>query len=265
MGYPACYPLDHVEFQPPAQAVLMDLDGTTVHSEPFWIGVIEQTAARLIGRASFQLEEADIPHVSGHSVSEHLLHCIKKYSPGSTVEEARGIYFDIARAAMQELAGGRGDPAAFVPAEGLKDFLITLKDRGLRIALVSSGLYEKAWPVINAVFRQIGLGDPSVFYDAIVTAGIQPAQGQPGTLGELQAKPHPWLYAEAACIGLGLNPRRDRGIIGIEDSCAGVLSLRLAGFPVIGIAGGNIEAGGGAPFLTHRITHLHDALPCILL
>ena len=29
-------------------------------------------------------------------------------------------------------------------------------------------------------------------------------QGAPGTLGELSPKPHPWLYAEAACIGLGI-------------------------------------------------------------
>ncbi len=55
MGYPALYPLHEARFDGPAEAVLMDLDGTSVHSEHFWIWVIEQTTARLLGNARFQL------------------------------------------------------------------------------------------------------------------------------------------------------------------------------------------------------------------
>lgn len=91
MGYPAIYPLPEATFEGPADAVLMDLDGTSVHSESFWIWVIEQTTARLLDNPKFQLEAADEPFVSGHSVSEHLQHCIKKYCPDKTVEEAPGL------------------------------------------------------------------------------------------------------------------------------------------------------------------------------
>ena len=33
MGYPAIYPMYETKFEPKAEAILMDLDGTSVHSE----------------------------------------------------------------------------------------------------------------------------------------------------------------------------------------------------------------------------------------
>jgi len=72
MGYPAYYPVHPVELQKPVKAVLMDLDGTTVRSEEFWIWIIEKTTASLLDNPKFELEEADTAFVSGHSVSEHL-------------------------------------------------------------------------------------------------------------------------------------------------------------------------------------------------
>ena len=81
MGYPAIYPLYETRLEKPVQAVLMDLDGTSVRSEPFWMWIIERSTARLLGNLKFELEESDSPNVSGHSVSEHLQYCIKKYCP----------------------------------------------------------------------------------------------------------------------------------------------------------------------------------------
>ena len=46
MGYPAIYPLYETQFEPKAEAVLMDLDGTSVYSEKFWMWIIEKTIAR---------------------------------------------------------------------------------------------------------------------------------------------------------------------------------------------------------------------------
>ena len=156
----------------PVQAVLMDLDGTSVHSEGFWIWIIERTTASLLGDPRFELEPADLPFVSGHSVSEHLTYCVRKYCPDKTVEEARDFYFEHTRREMQAILDGRGRMDAFVPAPGLKEFLLELKDRGIKIALVTSGLHEKAWPEIVAAFRALGMGDPRDFYDAIITAGF---------------------------------------------------------------------------------------------
>jgi beta-phosphoglucomutase-like phosphatase (HAD superfamily) len=222
----------------------MDLDGTSVRSERFWIWIIEQTTAGLLGDPHFELEESDLPYVSGHSVSEHLEYCIRKYCPGRTVEEARAVYFEHTRREMRAILEGRGRADAFVPAPGLKEFLLALKERRIKIALVTSGLYEKAYPEIAAAFRAMKLGDPTEFYDAIITAGFPLRRGEIGTLGELSPKPHPWLYAEAARVGLGIPFEARNTVIGIEDSGAGVCAIRLAGFPTIGMAGGNIVESG---------------------
>jgi beta-phosphoglucomutase-like phosphatase (HAD superfamily) len=247
MGYPAYYPLHPVSLQKPVRAVLMDLDGTSVRSEGFWIWIIQLTTATLLGNPRFELEEADLPYVSGHSVSEHLQYCIRKYCPDRTVEEARACYFEHTRREMRETLKGRGRAEAFVPAPGLKAFLLALKSMHVRIGLVTSGLYEKAYPEIVSAFRTMGLGDPKAFYDAIVTAGFPMRDGEVGTLGELSPKPHPWLYAEVCRVGLGIPFEARNSVVGLEDSGAGVCAIRLAGFPTIGMGGGNIIESGTRP------------------
>lgn len=244
LGYGAYYPVHPVGIDRPVSAVLMDLDGTTVHSEAFWIWLIEKATASLLDNPRFALDTSDLPFVAGFSTSEHLKYCIDKYCPDKTVEEARGHYFRHAHHEMAEVLAGRGRTDAFVPAPGVKEFLLALKSRGVRVAVVTSGLHEKAWPELVAAFRTMGLGDPRAFYDAIITAGFPIRGGEPGTLGELAPKPHPWLYAEACRLGLGIPFADRRRVIGVEDSGAGVCAIRLAGFATVGMAGGNIVESG---------------------
>lgn len=244
MGYPAYYPVYPTKIERPVKVVLMDLDGTSVRSEHFWIFIIQKTIASLLHNDKFELEDADVPYVSGHSVSEHLQYCIDKYCPDKTVEQARKYYFQHTRFEMNEIVEGRGKEGAFVPSPGIKEFLLELKNRNIKIGLVTSGLYEKAWPEILSAFKTLDMGDPKEFYDAIITAGFQPGEGEAGTLGELSPKPHPWLYAEVARVGLGIDFDSRNSVIGIEDSGAGVCSIRLAGYAAIGIADGNIIESG---------------------
>ncbi len=244
MNYPAYYPVYPVELNKPVKAVLMDLDGTTVRSEEFWIWIIQKTIASLLDRPGFELEEADLPYVSGHSVSEHLKYCIKKYCPEKTVEQARDLYFHHTHHEMEEIMQGRGKKGAFTPSPGIKDFLMELKALKVKIGLVTSGLYEKAYPEILSAFDTLGMGDPADFYDCIITAGFPLVKGKVGTLGELSPKPHPWLYAETCRVGLGIDFADRNSVIGIEDSGAGICSVRLAGYSSIGIGGGNIIESG---------------------
>jgi beta-phosphoglucomutase len=264
MGYPASYPVHPIEMRNPVKAVLMDLDGTSVHSEAFWIWMIQLTTASLLDKPGFELEDDDLPHVSGHSVSEHLQHCVRKYCPDKTVEQARTFYFEHVHREMAEILAGRGRVDAFQPAPGLKEFLLELKDRKVKIGLVTSGLYEKAWPEIVSAFRALDLGDPVEFYDAIITAGYPMRKGiGSGTLGELSAKPHPWLYAEACRVGMGIPFEERHHVIGLEDSGAGICSLRLAGFTPIGVAGGNIDDSGTRSLCSYYVDQLADVLEVI--
>jgi beta-phosphoglucomutase-like phosphatase (HAD superfamily) len=263
MGYPAYYPVHEISLNKPVKAVLMDLDGTTVHSEHFWIWIIEKTTASLLGDSNFRLEACDEPFVSGHSVSEHLKYCVSKYCPDKTVEEARQWYFKHTNFEMNEIMEGRGKKGAFTPSPGIKEFLYELKDLGVKIGLVTSGLYEKAWPEILNAFQTLEMGDPKEFYDAIITAGHAIRPGEPGTLGELSPKPHPWLYAEAARVGMGIAFEDRHQVVGIEDSGAGVVSIALAGFAPIGIGGGNIIESGTRPLCHTYVDHFSEILEAL--
>lgn len=261
---PAYYPLRRYPYRPKAKAVLMDLDGTSIQSESFWVWIIESTVGELLSQPGFRLAEEDLPFVSGFSVSEHLRYCIDKYKIDATLEQARDIYYRLTRREMKEILEGRGKQDAYTVSPGLKEFLLTLKDQGIRIGLVTSGLYEKAMPEILSGFRQMDMGDPLFFYDAVITAGTTYQPGQSGTLGELCAKPHPWLYREICEVGLGLHEEDFQNVVVLEDSAAGVMAGYSAGFDVIGVKGGNIEASGLAPLLCHLAENLTDALHYIL-
>lgn len=146
----------------------------------------------------------------------------------------------------------------------IKRFFINTEKNKIKIGLVTSGLYQKAWPEIIAAFSSLNLGEPLDFYDAIITAGQAIKTDQCGTLGELCAKPHPWLYSECARVGLGVGIQDTDRIIGIEDSSAGIMSIRLAGFSTIGIGGGNIKQSGMDSLQTKHYEKLSDAIPYIL-
>lgn len=266
---PVYYPLISHPFQGPAKAVLMDLDGTSIKSEGFWIGAIEQTVCSLMGNPSFRLSKEDIPFVSGFSVSEHLKYCIAKYHLNADMETARKCYMDVVRRETREILEGKGRENAYMPAPGLKKFLLKLKESHIKIGLVTSGLYEKAMPEIISGFREMDcrkpyLGEPMKFYDAVITAGTSFGDGCAGTLGELCAKPHPWLYREICEVGLGIHEEEFSSVIVLEDSAAGVLAARLAGFDVIGMRDGNIEAAGLTDLVWSMEERLENILPCIL-
>ena len=264
MKYDAYYPIHKVNMQKPLKAVLMDLDGTSVKSEEFWIWIIEKTIASMLGNPRFSLEEADIPFVSGHSVTEHLSYCLDKYYPKGSIEKAREYYFMHTHNEMQAILDGRGRANAFTPTEGLKDFLYELKGKGIKIGLVTSGLYEKAMPEIISAFNTLGIGKPEDFYDAIISAGYPLIKGSVGTLGELSPKPHPWLYSETCCVGLGIPFEERDSVVGIEDSGAGVCSVRLAGYTTIGLGGGNIKTSGTEDFCQYYEESLSDIAKIIL-
>lgn len=257
-GVVAEYLIKDVTPKQPVKAILMDLDGTTVTSEEFWIYIIERTMQELVQDNSFTLEEADIPFVSGFTTADHLQYCINKYFPDQSLSAANHIYHKVAKAELDEILAGRGKCEAFKPTEGLKEFLYEIKRRNIKIGLVTSGLDYKAIPEIVAVFRTLDMGNPLEFYDAIITGGHRKDTREYGSLGEIAAKPHPWVYTETAYMGLKIEDPEQ--VLGIEDSAAGVLSLRFAGFPVVGLNAGNIAQSGIDSLCYKKVDKLSEIL-----
>ncbi len=260
-GVEATYPFDTPKTRFPIKALLMDLDGTTVRSEEFWIYLTECTMKRLLRDESFRLSEEDLPYVSGFSTAEHLSYCLKKYGCGCTVGKALDAYHMIAKAELEAILHGRGKANAFRPREGLKEFLLAVKSAGIRIGLATSGLEYKAIPEIVSVFCQLGMGDPSAFYDAIITGGKRKEKGEYGSIGEAAAKPHPWIYSELAA-GIGVD--REETLV-LEDSSAGLLAGRLAGMNVIGFTDGNLIRSGFAEECCAMAETFNDVLRVLRL
>lgn len=237
-GQRSVYPLEEVGFDAPAEYVAMDLDGTSINSEEFWIEIIRKTASRILGR-EICFSEEDIPYVSGHTTQEHLDYALGKYGYGFR-PEATEVYHSVSRSELA-LALERGDER-FRPMPGLKDFLSEMKARGIKAGLASSGLFYKAIPEIESAFSAMGMGSPKDFYDGIIMGGVEKEKGRYSSLGELVAKPHPWIYKELIYVGLKC-PDNRKAIV-VEDSASGVLAARLAGYPVVGLTTGNVAASG---------------------
>ena len=151
------------------------------------------------------------------------------------------MYHQLAEYELNEIMKGRGNVEAFKPRKGLKEFLLLLKSKGIKIGLVTSGLDYKAIPEIQSTFRNLNMGDPLKFYDAIITGGRRKDGNDYGTIGEIAAKPHPYVYSEIA-LGLGITNKEEA--IVLEDSSSGLISARLAGFNVIGLSDGNLIKSG---------------------
>lgn len=244
-GVSCTYDIAPDEFERPAQAILMDLDGTSVMSEEFWVYLIEKTIKTLLSDDNFRLTKKDAPFVSGYSTMQHLQYCIDNYCKGKSLAEANSLYHKIAEYELNEILQGRGNIDAFKPRKYLKEFLTEVKARGIKIGLVTSGLEYKAIPEIVAVFRQLDMGDPLDFYDAIICGGKRKTKGQYGTIGEMAVKPHPWLYSE---IGMVLSGENRRGTVALEDTSSGVISAVTAGYNVIGMNDGNLHQSGTNQF-----------------
>ena len=64
-------------------------------------------------------------------------------------------------------------------------------------------------------------------------------------------------------MGLGIPFEARNSVVGIEDSGAGVCAIRLAGFPTIGMAGGNIVESGTRVLCDFYCETLEDVLDVI--
>jgi beta-phosphoglucomutase-like phosphatase (HAD superfamily) len=65
-------------------------------------------------------------------------------------------------------------------------------------------------------------------------------------------------------VGLGISYEDRHQVVGIEDSGAGVCSIRLAGFACIGISGGNIEESGTRGLCSHYCDNFEQILETII-
>lgn len=124
-GQRAIYPLAEVSFPKKVGYVVMDLDGTSIVSEEFWIEIIRLTTSEVLGKEVFFSEE-DIPFVSGNTTMEHLHYALAKYGdPAQAYANAMEVYHKVSRTELEKALVGDTDKIR--PTAGLKEFLLELK------------------------------------------------------------------------------------------------------------------------------------------
>ena len=182
-----------------AQAVLFDLDGLLVDSEPVWYAVEHEVVTELGG-------------VWGH---EHQAACI-----GGTLDASCRYMIDVAGAqsSVEALADRlltemvRRFTASLPIHTGALELVDAVREAGVPTALVSSSYRV----LIDAALERLGADR----FDVSV-AGDEIARGKPD--------PMPYLVA---CERLGAEPARS---VVVEDAANGVASAEAAGCVVVAV------------------------------
>jgi HAD superfamily hydrolase (TIGR01509 family) len=186
------------------QAVLFDMDGLLVDTEPLWFEVESSVMARLGG----QWTHADQRALIGGSLHRSVSYLVARASTAISHDEVA----DWLVGGMADLLASR--EVAALP--GAIDLLAEIRAAGLPYALVTSS--ERV--IVDAVLR--ALARDGVTFEVIVSgADVR------------NPKPHPEPYQLAAAL-LGADPRC---CVALEDSPNGVASAQAAGCVTVAVPG----------------------------
>ncbi|NTW14110.1 MAG: HAD family phosphatase [Candidatus Moranbacteria bacterium] len=189
-------------FGRPIRAVIFDMDGVIIDSEPIHI----QADTETFERHGLMVPPEAWNDILGMRSEDGLRVILDRYGTGtedagSVVDEKRTRYFELA----EERLG-------LIP--GVEAFVISCRDRSLKTAVATSGRSSYQIPFLER------FGIRSLF-DVVVT-------GDEVTNG----KPHPEPYLLAASR-LGIEPG---SCLVIEDADNGIRSAKEAGCIVVGLA-----------------------------
>ena len=176
------------------RAVIFDMDGVLIDSEPFW----QESEMEVFGRAGLSLTREMCLQTMGLRVDEVVAYWRSRHA---FEETPAGALEDAIVGGVVERILAKGEPK-----EGTAHALEFFKARGLRLALASSSAYR----LIGAVTERLGLAEE---FEVVYSAE-----------DEEYGKPHPGVYLSTA-RRLGVAPAE---CLAIEDSFNGVLAAKSA-------------------------------------
>ncbi len=186
---------------PAPRAVLWDMDGTLVDTEPYWFSA-----------------ERDLVEGFGGTWPEHHAKAIvglDLMDAAAYIQEHAGVPLGRREIVDRMLDGVIARLARRIPwRPGARELLADLNAAGVPCALVTMSWRRFVDPIIAAL--------PDHTFTAVITGDIVP---------EGEGKPHPTPYVMGA-EECGFAPEE---CLAIEDSPTGVASARAAGCPVLGI------------------------------
>jgi HAD superfamily hydrolase (TIGR01509 family) len=181
------------------KAVLWDMDGTLIDSEPHWL----RSERELAEQHNASWTEEDGKELVGISLADSSKIIKEKISSEMSHEEI---------AAHLTASVSAGLEREIILRPGAKELLLELRRKGIKTALVTMSLRSMAMQVVDAMgFKAFD----------VVVAGDDVIHG----------KPHAEPYLKAAEL-LGVAPS---DCVAFEDSISGILSAEAAGTKAVGI------------------------------
>ncbi len=215
---------------PPPRALIFDMDGVLIDSEPLW----HEAEIASAGEAGLVLTPEDCLRTTGLRVDEAVAYWCERHPE---LAPSREVLVASTLDRLIELVSRRG-----MPKPGVEEVLAFARSRGLRLALASSSPYR----VIHAVLDALGLH--AVF--EVIHSAEEEARG----------KPDPAVYLTTA-RKLGIEPER---CIAVEDSPNGLLSAKAAGMKCIVVPEPALQADLRFALANARVAELGEIGPELL-
>jgi HAD superfamily hydrolase (TIGR01509 family) len=185
------------------RAVVFDMDGVLVDSEPLW----HEAEIEVFGRHGIALTSADCAETTGVRIDAVVEHWRGRF-PAAFQGVKSAAVVDAIVAGVVERVSLRGQAM-----RGVDEAIAAVASHGMPLAVASSSPPA----IINAVLQRLGVRHHF--------AAVLSAWGLP------RGKPDPEVYF-AACAALGHDPG---DVVAIEDSQSGLLAGLAAGMMVIGV------------------------------
>lgn len=183
------------------KAVIFDMDGVIIDSEPLW----RRAYQNVFNRYGVRLTDDQLRQSQGMRVSEEVLILQRRYGLDPPTPELirNSIKNEVKLLIRQE--GKR--------MEGLEETITRLKQLNMRLGLASSSDYD----IIDTVLRALDVGH---YFEVIHSAEEEP-----------YGKPHPGVYISTA-TKMSISPEQ---CIALEDSLFGVIAAKAARMTCIAI------------------------------
>ncbi|MFB2760839.1 hexitol phosphatase HxpB [Shewanella xiamenensis] len=183
------------------QAVIFDMDGVLIDSEPLW----QRVEYEVLSALGVPVTIETIQQTTGLRIDQCVDYWYHK-APWADYDNAKVSNAIVDRVAEEILKTGEA-------MQGVQQAIDYCQAKGLKIGLATSSFYT----IIEAVLSKLGLSDKFM--------AVQSAEGL--TYG----KPHPEVYLNCAAA-LGVDPQY---CLAIEDSFNGLIAARAANMQTVAI------------------------------
>ncbi len=211
--------------EPHLKAVIFDMDGVLVFSEP----LLAEASIKIFAERGFTVQREEFKPFTGMGEARFMGGVAERHGIPFDPEADKELLYKVFLEMM---------PDRLKPLPGVPDFIRDCKRNGLKVALASSADNVKVFPIL----KHIGI-DPTEF-DAIVTGSMV-----------TRKKPAPDVFLEAV---------RQLGVpasncLVVEDAVAGIEAALAAGCRAMGLTTafeGPVLKASGADWVAEDLAHV---------